>query len=177
MAGILMAFAPGLVAMSGQYVLSRTFYALSDTRTPFLLNLVIVTLNAGLSVAAAHLLPARWAVTGMAGAYSLALCAGWAVTAWVLSRRLAVARPLRSDAAGAHVRLLTAAVPATALGHLAALGAAPVGALAAAAAGAVVVVGVFALLARPLRLRELNALISGLHRRVTRTPSPPRENR
>lgn len=34
MAGILMAFAPGLVAFSGQYVLSRAFYALSDTRTP-----------------------------------------------------------------------------------------------------------------------------------------------
>ncbi|MGC0334272.1 putative peptidoglycan lipid II flippase [Streptomyces sp. SAI-170] len=177
MAGILMAFAPGLIAMSGQYVLSRTFYALSDTRTPFLLNLVIVALNAGLSVAAAQLLPARWAVTGMAGAYSLALCAGWAVTARVLSRRLAVARPLRSAAAGAHVRLLAAAVPATVLGYLAALGAAGAGALAAAAAGAVVVVSVFALLARPLRLRELNALISGLHRRVTRTPSPPRENR
>jgi putative peptidoglycan lipid II flippase len=177
MAGILMAFAPGLVAMSGQYVLSRTFYALSDTRTPFLLNLVIVVLNAGLSVAAAHLLPARWAVTGMAAAYSLALCAGWGVTAVVLSRRLAVARPLRSSAFGAHARLLVAAVPATALGHLAALGTQRAGALAAAAAGAVVIVLTFALLARPLRLTELNALISGLHRRVTRTSPPPRENR
>ena len=36
-----MAFAPGLIALSGQYVLSRGFYALGDTRTPFLLNLVI----------------------------------------------------------------------------------------------------------------------------------------
>jgi putative peptidoglycan lipid II flippase len=169
MAGILMAFAPGLVAMSGQYVLSRTFYALSDTRTPFLLNLLIVAVNAGGSVAAARLLPARWAVTGMAGAYSLALCAGWAVTAVVLGRRLAVARPLRSSAAGAHARLLTAAVPATVLSHLAALGTARAGALAAAAAGAAVIVLTFALLARPLRLTELNALISGLHRRVTRT--------
>lgn len=169
MAGILMAFAPGLVALSGQYVLSRTFYALSDTRTPFLLNLVIVALNAGLSLAAAHLLPARWAVTGMAAAYSLALCAGWAVTGRVLSRRLAVARPLRSSAVGAHARLLLAAVPAAGLGHLAALGAARAGALVAAAAGAAVVVLTFALLARPLRLAELNALLSRLRRRATRT--------
>ncbi|MFI2431303.1 murein biosynthesis integral membrane protein MurJ [Streptomyces sp. NPDC018693] len=169
MAGILMAFAPGLVALSGQYVLSRTFYALSDTRTPFLLNLVIVALNAGLSLAAAQLLPARWAVTGMAAGYSLALCAGWAVTARVLSRRLAVARPLRSTAVGAHVRLLLAAVPATALGHLTALGAARAGALAAAAAGATAVVLTFALLARPLRLTELDALLRRLHRRTTRT--------
>lgn len=169
MAGILMAFAPGLVALSGQYVLSRAFYALSDTRTPFLLNLVIVALNAGLSLAAAHLLPARWAVTGMAAGYSLALCAGWAVTGLVLSRRLAVARPLRSSAVGAHARLLLAAVPATALGHLAVLGAVRAGALVAATAGAAVVVLTFALLARPLRLTELDALLSGIRRRRTRT--------
>lgn len=56
MAAILMAFAPGLIALSGQYVLSRAFYALSDTRTPFLLNLVIVVLNAGLSLTAAYVL-------------------------------------------------------------------------------------------------------------------------
>ncbi|MGY1579025.1 murein biosynthesis integral membrane protein MurJ [Streptomyces sp. MN13] len=168
MAGILMAFAPGLVAMSGQYVLSRTFYALSDTRTPFLLNLVIVVLNAGLSVAAAQLLPARWAVTGMAAAYSLALCAGWVVTGRVLGRRLAVARPWRSSAVAAHARLLLAAVPATVLGHLAAAGSERAGALAATAAGAAVVVLVFALLARPLRLTELDALISGLRRRAAR---------
>ncbi|MET8228368.1 murein biosynthesis integral membrane protein MurJ [Streptomyces sp. NPDC005301] len=168
MAGILMAFAPGLVALSGQYVLSRTFYSLSDTRTPFLLNLVIVTVNAGLSVAAAQLLPARWAVTGMAAAYSVALCAGWAVTARVLSRSLAVARPLRSAAVGTHVRLLVAAVPATLLGHFAVRVAAGAGTLAAATAGAVAVVLTFAVLARPLRLTELDALLSTLRRRATR---------
>ncbi|KMS69985.1 membrane protein [Streptomyces viridochromogenes] len=169
MAGILMAFAPGLIALSGQYVLSRAFYALSDTRTPFLLNLVIVALNAGLSVAAAQLLPARWAVTGIAAAYSLALCVGWAVTGRVLSRRLAVARPLRSSAVGAHARLLLAAVPATALGHLAVLGTAPAGAVVSTVAGVAVVVLTFALLARPLRLAELDALLAGLRRRLART--------
>ncbi|MFH9296873.1 murein biosynthesis integral membrane protein MurJ [Streptomyces sp. NPDC017520] len=169
LAGILMAFAPGLIALSGQYVLSRAFYALSDTRTPFLLNLVIVALNAGLSLTAAHLLPARWAVTGMAAAYSLALCAGWALTGRVLSRRLDVVRPLRrSSSAAAHARLLLAAVPATALGHLAALGAARAGALAATVAGAAVVVLTFALLARPLRLAELNALLLRVHSRRPR---------
>ncbi|MFI6557257.1 murein biosynthesis integral membrane protein MurJ [Streptomyces griseus] len=169
LAGILMAFAPGLIALSGQYVLSRAFYALSDTRTPFLLNLVIVALNAGLSLAAAHLLPARWAVTGMAAAYSLALCAGWALTGRVLCRRLDVVRPLRSSPVAAHVRLLLAAVPAVAFGHLASLGAARAGAMAAAGAGAAAVGLVFALLARPLRLAELNALLSRVHSRRVRT--------
>ncbi|MEU0668420.1 murein biosynthesis integral membrane protein MurJ [Streptomyces lavendulocolor] len=168
MAGILMAFAPGLAAMSGQYVLSRTFYALGDTRTPFLINLVIVALNAGLSVTAAQLLPARWAVTGMAAAYSVALFAGWALTGRLLSRRLAVPRPWRSSPVAAHARLLLAAVPATALGHLAASGTARAGVAVAAAAGAAVVLLVFVLLARPLRLTELHALLSGVRRRAAR---------
>ncbi|WP_308356284.1 hypothetical protein [Streptomyces sp. ODS05-4] len=47
--------------MSGQYVLTRTFYALSDARTPFLLNLVIVAVNVTLStVAYTCLPPAGW---------------------------------------------------------------------------------------------------------------------
>ncbi|MFF8982293.1 murein biosynthesis integral membrane protein MurJ [Streptomyces globisporus] len=169
LAGILMAFAPGLIALSGQYVLSRAFYALSDTRTPFLLNLVIVALNAGLSLAAAHLLPARWAVTGMAAAYSLALCAGWALTGRVLCRRLGVVQPFRSSPVAAHAHLLLAAVPAVVSGHLASVGAARAGALAAAVAGAGAVGLTFALLARPLRLAELNALLSRVRSRRVRT--------
>ncbi|MFJ4874618.1 murein biosynthesis integral membrane protein MurJ [Streptomyces sp. NPDC088745] len=166
MAAILMAFAPGLLAMSGQYVLSRTFYALGDTRTPFLLNLVIVVLNASLSFTASQVLPARWAVTGMAAAYSLALFVGWLVTGLVLSRRLGTAGAWRSTAAGACARLLAAAVPATALAYLTTVRAGPAGAAVASAAGAAVVVLVFALLARPLRLTELDSLLAGARRRA-----------
>jgi putative peptidoglycan lipid II flippase len=176
MAGTLMAFAPGLVAFSGQYVLSRSFYALSDTRTPFLLNLLIAGLNAGLSLAAYLLLPARWAVTGIAGAYSLALFAGWLLTATVLRRRLAppvtgavrAAGLWRSGTVAAQARLLTAAVPATALGLFVARWAAPAGPAAQAVAGTLAIVAVFAVLARPLRLTELDALLSGAAARLRR---------
>ncbi|MFJ8075107.1 murein biosynthesis integral membrane protein MurJ [Streptomyces sp. NPDC096176] len=194
MASTLMAFAPGLIAFSGQYALSRTFYALSDTRTPFLLNLVIAGLNAGLSVTAYLVLPARWAVTGIAGAYSLALWAGWAVTALVLHRRLAQravapeaalpgdpatgagahpspgasGRLWRSATAAAQARLLLAAVPATLLGHLAARWTAPAGAPAATAAGVLVIAAVFVLLARPLRLAEVDSLVRGATARLRR---------
>lgn len=170
MAGILMAFAPGLVAFSGQYVLSRAFYALSDTRTPFFLNLVIAGLNAGLSVVAYVLLPARWAVTGIAGAYSLALFAGWAVTAYVLRRRLAGGSSAlwRSATLHAQLRLFAAAVLAAALGHFAARALAPAGAPAAAAAGVLAIVAVFALLARPLRLTATLALLTGATARLRR---------
>lgn len=205
MAGILMAFAPGLIAFSGQYALSRAFYALSDTRTPFLLNLVIAGLNATLSVTAYALLPVRWAVTGMAGAYSLALMVGWVVTAIVLRRRLTpqvktaggegtVPAPRRGEApttlsgsghrakgahraggrdslwrsaaVGAHARLLVAAAPATTLGYFTATSAAPLGALVACLCGGLAIGLVFALLAKPLRLTELDAALSGVTRRI-----------
>lgn len=175
MAGTLMAFAPGLIAFSGQYVLSRTFYALSDTRSPFLINLLIAGLNAGLSVTAYALLPARWAVTGIAGAYSLALFAGWAVTAFVLNRSL-TERParapglMRSPTVAAQARLLLAAVPATLLGYVTARWAAPGGAVAATGAGAVAIGAVFLLLSRPLRLTEIAALVTGAAGRLRRRP-------
>ncbi|MGW0463850.1 murein biosynthesis integral membrane protein MurJ [Streptomyces sp. NPDC003027] len=206
MAWILMALAPGLIALSGQYVCTRAFYALRDTRTPFLLNLVIAALNATLSLTAATLLPARWTVTGLSLGYSTALWAGWALTAYVLRRRLArlaVSPAGASDEAAPRVpgaadglvagvgadtasgvapaapavhpapeasgaegdgralaRMLVAAVPAAgfALGVVDAV--APAGPLAAGGAGAVTILAVFALLARPLRLTELHTLLT-----------------
>ncbi|MEU6017944.1 murein biosynthesis integral membrane protein MurJ [Streptomyces sp. NPDC047515] len=173
MAGMMMAFAPGLIAYSGQYVLSRAFYAMSDTRTPFLLNLVIAALNAGFCVVAYLLLPVRWAVTGMAGAYSVALFAGFGVTAYVLHRRVcgsSAARPslLRSAGLWAQLRLVVASVPAGLLGYLAARACEGFGDFAAVGAGTAVLLLTVALLARPLRLREISALIAAGRRRLRR---------
>jgi putative peptidoglycan lipid II flippase len=173
MAGMLMAFAPGLVAYSGQYVLSRAFYAMSDTRTPFFLNLVIAALNAGLSAAAYLLLPVRWAVTGMAGAYSVALFAGFAATAYVLRRRVrgggaAATSPLRSPTLWAQLRLVAATVPAGATAYLAARACADFGDFAAVGAGTLVLLLTVALLARPLRLREVSAVLTAGRRRLRR---------
>ncbi|MFE9412249.1 murein biosynthesis integral membrane protein MurJ [Streptomyces sp. NPDC006704] len=159
MAGMLMAFAPGLIALSGQYVLSRGFYALGDTRTPFLLNLVIAGLNAALTAVAYVALPARWAVTGMAGAYSVAFFAGLAATAVTLNRRLGGGSLPRSPAVLTHLRLLLACVPAGALGYAAARACDGFGSVAAAGAGCVVLVVVLALLARPLGLTDINAVL------------------
>ncbi|MET9883034.1 murein biosynthesis integral membrane protein MurJ [Streptomyces sp. NPDC006430] len=172
MAGMLAAFAPGLIAFSGQYVLSRGFYALSDTRTPFFLNLVIAALNAALSAAAYLLLPPRWAVTGMAGAYSVALFAGLAVTAYTLARRLgprAGSRTeRRSTAVRTHLRLLVACVPAVAAGYAAALAAEGLGDFAAVGAGTGAIVLVVVLLAGPLRLTEITDLLDSLRRKTSR---------
>ncbi|MEU8541049.1 murein biosynthesis integral membrane protein MurJ [Streptomyces sp. NPDC048717] len=175
MAWILMALAPGLVALSGQYVCTRAFYALRDTRTPFFLNLVIAGLNALLAVTAHAVLPARWAVAGMAAGYSLALWAGWGLTAYVLSRKLrgtgraAVGTGEGAGGTGAVaalVRLLAAAVPAAGLALLTAELTASAGRVVSGLAGAVVIAAVFALLARPLGLTEVRRLMTGIAARV-----------
>ncbi|MFJ4777131.1 murein biosynthesis integral membrane protein MurJ [Streptomyces sp. NPDC088762] len=172
MAGILVAFAPGLIAYSAQYVLSRGFYALSDTRTPFFLNLVIAALNAGLSAAAYFLLSPRWAVTGMAAATSVAFLAGAAVTAVTLSRRLGphpgTRTRRRATAVRTHLRLLAACTPAAAAGYAAARAADPLGDFAAVGAGTVALVLVVVLLARPLRLTEITDQLDSLRRRLGR---------
>ncbi|WP_411104771.1 murein biosynthesis integral membrane protein MurJ [Streptomyces sp. cmx-4-9] len=172
MAGMLAAFAPGLVAFSAQYVLSRGFYALSDTRTPFFLNLVIAASNAALSVAAYALLSPRWAVTGMAAASSVAFTAGAAATAYVLSRRLGPRRGPRSErratALRTHLRLLAACLPAAAAGYGAARAADRFGDLAAAGSGTAAIALVVILLAGPLRLTEITDLLGSLRRKTGR---------
>ncbi|MFE2330053.1 murein biosynthesis integral membrane protein MurJ, partial [Streptomyces sp. NPDC059385] len=172
MAGMLAAFAPGLISYSAQYVLSRGFYALSDTRTPFFLNLVIAALNAGLSAAAHLLLPPRWAVTGMAAACSIAFTAGAAVTAYVLARRLGPRAGTRTErrtsAVATHLRLLAACVPAAAAGYAVARAADPLGNFAAVAAGTAALALVVVLLAGPLRLAEITDLLDSLRRKIGR---------
>ncbi|MGZ9934280.1 murein biosynthesis integral membrane protein MurJ [Streptomyces sp. NC-S4] len=172
MAGILIAFAPGLIAYSAQYVLSRGFYALSDTRTPFFLNLVIAALTAGLSAAAYFLLPPRWAVTGMAAASSVAFLAGAAVTAYTLTRRLGPRAGTRAErratAVRTHLRLLAACTPAAAAGYAAARAADPFGNFAALGAGTAALVLVVVILAGPLRLTEITDMLNSLWRRIGR---------
>ncbi|GGS07618.1 hypothetical protein Snoj_11180 [Streptomyces nojiriensis] len=172
MAGILIAFAPGLIAYSAQYVLSRGFYALSDTRTPFLLNLVIAALTAGLSAAAYFLLSPRWAATGMAAASSVAFLAGAALTAHTLARRLGPRAGTRTErrttAVRTHLRLLAACVPAAGAGYAAARAADPFGDFAAVGAGTAALALVVVILAGPLRLTEITDMLNSLWRRIGR---------
>ncbi|MET9835420.1 murein biosynthesis integral membrane protein MurJ [Streptomyces sp. NPDC006385] len=85
---ILQAFGLGLIPFSAQYLLLRGFYAFEDTRTPFFMAVWIGAVNIALATASHVLLPARWAVTGMAGAYSLAYLAGLVLTARLLRRKV-----------------------------------------------------------------------------------------
>ncbi|MER6222532.1 murein biosynthesis integral membrane protein MurJ [Streptomyces sp900105755] len=170
---VLMAFALGLVPYSVQYVLLRGFYAYEDTRTPFFNTLVVALVNAAGSFAAYLLLPARWAVTGMALTYGLAYVIGVGV-AWKRLRDR-----LGGDLDGRRVvrtyaRLVGAALPASlAAGSVAAwlmtaVHAPAVAALAALAAGATVLIALFVLLARVLRIGEVDAMVNMVRTRIGR---------
>ncbi|MGW3103789.1 murein biosynthesis integral membrane protein MurJ [Streptomyces sp. NPDC001100] len=84
---MLQAFGLGLIPFSAQYLLLRGFYAFEDTRTPFRMAVLISAVNIALAVACHFLLPPRWAVTGMAGAYALSYGIGLLLTALRLRRR------------------------------------------------------------------------------------------
>ncbi|MFF2007741.1 murein biosynthesis integral membrane protein MurJ [Streptomyces sp. NPDC058195] len=170
---ILMAFGLGLIPYSVQYVVLRGFYAYEDTRTPFYNTVIVAAVNAAVSALCYVVLPARWAVVGMAGAYGLAYAVGVGV-AW---RRLR--NRLGGDLDGAHVvrtyaRLCLAAVPAAILGGgvgfavLSGLGEGAVGSLAALICGGVVLLGVFFVAAKRMRIEEINGMVGMVRGRLGR---------
>ncbi|WP_189953135.1 murein biosynthesis integral membrane protein MurJ [Streptomyces alanosinicus] len=84
---MLQAFGLGLIPFSAQYLLLRGFYAFEDTRTPFFMAVWTQAVNIALATACHLLLPTRWAVTGMAGAYAVSYVVGLVLTARLLARR------------------------------------------------------------------------------------------
>ncbi|MDX2390121.1 murein biosynthesis integral membrane protein MurJ [Streptomyces sp. NPDC054904] len=170
---VLMAFGLGLIPYSVQYVVLRGFYAYEDTRTPFFNTVIVAAVNAGASTIAFFVLPARWAVVGMAAAYGL----GYAVGVGVAWRRLKTR--LGGDLDGAHVmrtytRLIGACVPAAAVAGGVAygvtqwLGSGVLGSLAALVAGAVALGAVFLIAAKRMRIEELNSMVGMVRGRLGR---------
>ncbi|MBB5928890.1 murein biosynthesis integral membrane protein MurJ [Streptomyces echinatus] len=170
---MLMAFGLGLIPYSVQYVVLRAFYAYEDTRTPFYNTVIVAAVNAGASALCYFLLPARWAVAGMAATYGLAYAIGVGV-AW---RRLR--KRLGGDLDGARVlrtyaRLGIASVPAALLsgaacygiGH--SLGQGVIGSFAALLVGGAVLFGIFFVAARRMRIEELNSLVGMVRGRLGR---------
>ncbi|MEU8954783.1 murein biosynthesis integral membrane protein MurJ [Streptomyces sp. NPDC048518] len=170
---ILMAFGLGLIPYSVQYVVLRGFYAFEDTRTPFYNTVVVALVNAAGAALSFLVLPARWAVVGMAASYGVAFAVGVGV-AW---RRLRAR--LGGDLDGARVvrtygRLVAASLPAAlASGALAfflldALGTGALGSATALVAGGFVLVVLYVALGRRLKVDELDGLLGMVRGRVGR---------
>ncbi|MCG0288869.1 murein biosynthesis integral membrane protein MurJ [Streptomyces sp. PSAA01] len=170
---ILMAFSLGLIPFSVQYVVLRGFYAYEDTRTPFYNTVIIAAVNAAGSALAYVVLPARWAVAGMAAAYGLAYAIGVGV-AWKRLRKR-----LGGDLDGPRVirtytRLTGASIPAALLGGGSAytimqtLGMGIAGSVAGLLGGGLVLIAVFYIAAKRMRVEELTAMVGMVRGRLGR---------
>ncbi|MFF5476964.1 murein biosynthesis integral membrane protein MurJ [Streptomyces sp. NPDC012935] len=170
---MLMAFGLGLIPYSVQYVVLRAFYAYEDTRTPFYNTVIVAAVNAIASAACYFVIPARWAVVGMAASYGLAYAIGVGI-AWSRLRK-----KLGGDLDGTRVmrtyaRLCIASVPAALLSGAACYGIAQtlgqgvIGSFAALLAGGAVLLGIFFVAARRMRIEELNSLVGMVRGRLGR---------
>ncbi|WP_327296478.1 MULTISPECIES: murein biosynthesis integral membrane protein MurJ [unclassified Streptomyces] len=170
---VLMAFALGLIPYSVQYVVLRGFYAYEDTRTPFYNTVIVAAVNAAASALCYVVLPAQWAVVGMAASYGLAYAVGVGI-AW---RRLR--NRLGGDLDGTHIlrtyaRLALASLPgaivggAAGFGIIRVLGVGVLGSLAALIVGSAVLLGVFFIAAKRMRIAELNSMVAMVRGRLGR---------
>ncbi|WP_406475830.1 murein biosynthesis integral membrane protein MurJ [Streptomyces sp. NBC_01615] len=170
---VLMAFGLGLIPFSVQYVVLRGFYAYEDTRTPFYNTVIVAAVNAAASAVCYMILPAQWAVVGMAGSYGLAYAVGVGV-AWKRLRNR-----LGGDLDGARVmrtyaRLCLAAIPGAVVGGAVgfeitqALGHGALGSIAALLVGSIALLGVFYVAARKMRIEELNSMVGMVRGRFGR---------
>ena len=80
-------FALGLVPFSLYQLQLRAFYAMQDTRTPFLVNLSVNASLVVVDVALYLALPDEWKVVGLAAGHATSFVVGLLVCSRVLSRR------------------------------------------------------------------------------------------
>jgi putative peptidoglycan lipid II flippase len=168
---VLAAFAVGLPAFSAQYLALRGFYALEDTRTPFLLQVGIAVTNVALALLAYAALPLRWRIVGIAASYAVTYYVGLALSTAVLRRRIGGVDGRR--VLQTYARLFAAAVPPAALAYgvarliTSSLGEGPAGSVTALVVGGLVLLAGYLLLARTLRIAELSELIGMVRSRST----------
>jgi putative peptidoglycan lipid II flippase len=165
----LMTLALGIVPFTVQYFQLRTFYAFEDTRTPFFLQCVIAATNIAAAVVGVRVLldeeHLRFSGVVLGAAYALAY-----LVAVLLSRPVLRRKVPRVHGAGIGLPLLAmviAAVLAVGAGRaalwlldLAVSWSGPLGAILQLAVAALVMLPVYAGIARVLRIHEVNDVVS-----------------
>jgi putative peptidoglycan lipid II flippase len=148
------------------------FYALSDTRTPALVNVPVVGLRLAIDVALYLLLPATAVVAGLMWGSTVSFVLGLVLGYWLLRRRIGplglagVARTLSRLGVAAALGALPAAGVAWLLGHL--LGTEKVGSFVQLTVGGMVlIVGYVAagMVLRVPEIREVGHMLTGRLRR------------
>lgn len=166
---VLMGFSLGMVAFSCHHIVLRGFYAYEDTRTPFLIQLVVLGTSAVCAIVGYLVLPVEWKTVGIAVSYAIGYWAGFGVSISVLRRRLGGING--GELFHTFIRAIVAAGVSAGLAAVAAyvvtnwLGAGPVGAfLGLCAAAPVLFAGYFGL-ARLLGLTEVKDVLGLLRSR------------
>ena len=85
---VIAAFAVGLPLYSAFLVLTRAYYAYSDTKTPTIVNAATVAASSAVGAILFFLLSADWSVAGLAFGHSFGFLLGTGVLAFLLARRL-----------------------------------------------------------------------------------------
>jgi putative peptidoglycan lipid II flippase len=170
---LLAVFACGLVAFSTYQLQLRAFYALQDTRTPALVNLVVNVTTVVVDVALYVNLPGRLQVVGLAAGQASAYLIGVAVCTTVLARR--VPRDPDAFVLRTTVRCVAAAA-GPALAALAVVllvdryaGVGPAAAALATVAGGLVLGAGYLQMARRLRVPEVEQLLGPVLARLRRS--------
>jgi putative peptidoglycan lipid II flippase len=158
---VMMAMMSGLVPFGVLYLLQRVFYAFEDAKTPFRLQ-IVVTVVATFVNLASLLLPLPWIAVGVGAGQALSNLAGMAVGLVLVRRRLETL-PL-ADVTRTYVRLGVASLVAGVAAYitLLVLGQVVHGKLyspVALGVGGLVFAGIYVVVARRLRVREIDDLV------------------
>ena len=166
-------FVLGLVPFSTFQLLLRAFYALQNTRTTFLVNIVATGTNVVANLLLFWLLPENWKVAGLALGSSIAYTVGSVLLLSRLIPRIGglELRPLlRVLARMLLASLIMGAVTAVVVGLVAAaIGERTVGSLLTVLAGVTVGVATYLAAARLLGIGELGLVLNMVRRRVGRS--------
>lgn len=167
---VLAAYGLALVPFAGYQIMMRVFYALGDTRTPALLSVGVSAVTVAACLAAARLVSGPDLVVALAACSAVAYTAGLVVTALVLRHRLG--RVDGHRLLDAHTRIIAAAAVAGLAAAAAvsrvvglAVGTSWAGSLVVVGAATVIGAGLYALIARVLRVSEIGFLAAALRMR------------
>ncbi|MBL8778548.1 MAG: murein biosynthesis integral membrane protein MurJ [Acidimicrobiales bacterium] len=169
-AEVLAAMALGLVGFSVYLFVLRGFYALKDTRTPFLLNLFENAVN----IALAFALVGRFGAQGLALAYAAAYSAAGLLAVFVLRRRIGGLDGRRTLSAIGRMAVAAVVMAVAVLLARELIGSNEgLGAVARTTAGVVVGAAVYLGALYALRLQELHELVARFRRRGAGNAATP----
>jgi len=160
---VLAGFALGLIPFSASHLLLRGFYALEDTRTPVGINVILNLVMVALSILASLVLPLEWVVVGLAAAFTISYFVSIRITSTKLGKK--IGHLSGQGILRTHLRLMLASMIAIIPAFLVStvltsiFGHGALGSFLALALAGPLFLGAYLLLARRLRVTEVQTLM------------------